>query len=302
MIEEISDSPLLSVFMTTYNHEKYISEAIESVLMQKTTFQIELVIGEDCSTDRTRKICINYKEKYPKIIHLILPESNLGMITNGINTFRECKGKYVAILEGDDYWTDPNKLQKQVDFLEANADYSICCHRSLSLINESKSFKLLPKQGKSESTFEDLLEFNFILTLTSVFRNYKLKGMLDVFFKKGNDYSLHLSNAQYGKIKYMDDVMSVYRLHSGGVWSSRNLIERTKNAINDLHELEFEIDPKYSKHIRKNILYFESFLSKTELITAKQLSIKNLYGTIRFYILRIWLIRFNLKFNIFNWK
>ena len=111
---------IVSVLMITYNHENFIREAIDGVLMQKTTFPIELIIGEDCSTDSTRKIVVEYAEKYPDLIRPLLPGSNLGMMKNFNKTMEAAKGKYIAICEGDDYWTDPLKLQKQVDILEAN--------------------------------------------------------------------------------------------------------------------------------------------------------------------------------------
>jgi len=116
------NSPLVSIICITYNHEPYIAEAIEGVLMQKCSFPIELVIGEDCSTDNTRKICEEYANK-SELIKLLPTETNLGMMPNFIRTLQSCTGKYIAMCEGDDYWTDPLKLQKQVDFLEANAEY-----------------------------------------------------------------------------------------------------------------------------------------------------------------------------------
>ncbi|MDF1549683.1 MAG: glycosyltransferase, partial [Bacteroidales bacterium] len=119
----------LSVCMITYNHEKYIGQAIEGVLMQKTNFDIELLIGEDFSNDNTRNICMGYKNKYPDKIKLLLREKNIGMMRNFIQTLNTCKGKYIALCDGDDYWTDPLKLQKQVDFLEANPEYALCYHR-----------------------------------------------------------------------------------------------------------------------------------------------------------------------------
>jgi len=117
--------PVVSVYMITYNHESYIAQAIEGIMMQQTDFPIELVIGEDCSTDRTREICLEYQDKYPEIIRLLLPEKNIGIYKNSKSTFIECKGKYIAICEGDDYWTDPLKLQKQVYFLETRPDFAL---------------------------------------------------------------------------------------------------------------------------------------------------------------------------------
>ena len=125
---------LVSVSMITYNHEAFIAEAIEGVVMQKTTFPFELVIGEDCSTDNTRAICIEYQKKYPDIIRLRLPEKNQGMMLNWINNIESGHGKYIALCDGDDYWTDPYKLQKQVDFMEVNPDFALCSHSVYTLM------------------------------------------------------------------------------------------------------------------------------------------------------------------------
>ena len=121
-------SKKVSVFMITYNHEKYIAEALDSILMQKTDFDFDIVIGEDCSTDATRRIVLEYSRKYPDKIKLLLHNVNVGFISNMMYVLEACTGKYVAMCEGDDYWTDPFKLQKQVDFLEANNEYMLATH------------------------------------------------------------------------------------------------------------------------------------------------------------------------------
>lgn len=121
----MKEVPLVSVCIITYNHEKFIREAIEGVLMQQTDFSVELVIGEDCSADSTREICLEYQRKYPDVIHLLLSDHNLGMHGNFFYTLNNCKGKYIALCEGDDYWIDPLKLQKQVNFLESHPTYGL---------------------------------------------------------------------------------------------------------------------------------------------------------------------------------
>jgi glycosyltransferase involved in cell wall biosynthesis len=132
-------SPLVSVFMITYNHEKYIAQALNSVLMQKTSFDYEIVIGDDCSTDSTQKIIKDYVTKHPNKIKPIFQTVNVGAMRNAYEfTLPECKGKYIATLEGDDYWTDPDKLQKQVDFLESNENYSVCFHHVIMVDAQGK--------------------------------------------------------------------------------------------------------------------------------------------------------------------
>ena len=124
----------VSVCIITYNHARFIGQALESALMQKTNFDYEIVIGEDCSTDNTGLICKKYAEMYPDKIRLLQNDKNLGVIENFKRTLYACKGEYVALLEGDDYWTDELKLQKQVDFLESNRDYAIVFHNAEILI------------------------------------------------------------------------------------------------------------------------------------------------------------------------
>lgn len=150
------EMPLLSVFMITYNHEKYIAEAIESALMQKTSFKYEIVIGEDCSTDQTRETVLEYATRYADKVKPIYQERNVGANKNAASVREACKGKYIALLEGDDYGIDPLKLQKQVDFLEAHPDFSICFHRA----------KKVDTEGRDLGTFWPRKSWNKRVTLT----------------------------------------------------------------------------------------------------------------------------------------
>ena len=141
--------PMVSVSMVTYNHQKYLRQAIEGVLMQRTTFPVQLVIGEDCSTDGTLDICIEYKNKYPEQIKLVSHTQNVGSKQNAIDTINACEGKYIAICDGDDYWIDKNKLQRQISFLETHPEFSICCHRAQVLNEKNRTIKT-PKALKQD--------------------------------------------------------------------------------------------------------------------------------------------------------
>lgn len=121
------NTPLISVKMITYNHARYISQAIECVLAQKTVFPFELVIGEDCSTDGTREIVFDYARRYPELIRVITTDQNVGMQKNSNRTSDACQGKYIAYCEGDDYWHHPEKLQKQVAYLESHPECGLVC-------------------------------------------------------------------------------------------------------------------------------------------------------------------------------
>lgn len=206
---------LVSVYMITYNHEKYIAQAIESVLMQKTDFPYQLIIGEDYSTDGTRKIVEEYAATYPEKIKAILNPQNLGPMRNAANVYKACTGKYVAMLEGDDYWTDPLKLQRQVDFLEANPDFGMTYSKVRNFIQKKNKYAYY--FGGNKETFEELLLGNSIPTLTSCFRvdlwkKYNKDIKPEVRNWLMGDYPMWLYFAKKSKIKFENKVTGVYRV------------------------------------------------------------------------------------------
>lgn len=208
----------VSIFMLTYNQEDFIAQAIESVLMQQTDFNYQLVIGEDCSTDKTREICKEYAQKFPEKIKLILNEKNLGLIKNYIFTFAHCKGKYVAICDGDDYWIDPLKLQKQVEFLENNLKYKIVYTHNYNLFPNGNA-SLRQKDTQSHITgFNELVIKNYIPSVTVLFKNEVLpksmqKWMLKYPFGDWPTYLFIIRNS--GEIYFLNEITSVYRKDFG---------------------------------------------------------------------------------------
>jgi len=157
--------------MITFNQEKFIAQAIESALMQHANFKYEIVIGEDYSTDRTRDIVLEYQEKYSDRIKLLLQGKNVGMHKNFVDTYYACRGKYIALLEGDDYWTDAHKLQKQVDFLENNPNFSICFHNmQIIYANEPHLNRISNVKQKRITNIKTLARGNYIFTASCIFR------------------------------------------------------------------------------------------------------------------------------------
>jgi glycosyltransferase involved in cell wall biosynthesis len=225
---------LLSVCIITYNHVNYIQRALEGVLMQKVNFQFKIIIADDFSTDGTRDILLDYEKKFPSLISLILQPKNVGPLKNWIDLIKTPKSKYIAYFEGDDYWTDCLKLQKQVNFLEKNIDFVICYHNALILsnINFSEDFYFCKKISEV-SEYYDLLTFgNYMQSSTVVFRNF-----INTFpFEKLNyinDFILWFWLSRFGKIFRINDNMSVYRLGTG-IWSTlsnNNKLLHTMNAI-----------------------------------------------------------------------
>jgi glycosyltransferase involved in cell wall biosynthesis len=218
--------PLLSVCIITYNHARYIQEAIDSLLVQEVNFEWELIIADDCSTDGTRDILLDYKKKYPQLIKLILQKSNVGPEKNWLDLLAYPKSKYVLYAEGDDYLIDPTKLQRQVDFLEAHPDFSMCFHPVKVVYEDgSRADGIFPspelRAKKSVLGLDDLLVTNFIQTNSVMYRwQFIDKNVKDVFPKSiaPGDWFLHLLHAQAGKIGFMNRVMAVYRRHPAGVW------------------------------------------------------------------------------------
>jgi len=213
------NKPLVNIAMITYNHGNFIAQAIEGVLMQKTTFDFQLVIGEDCSTDNTYEICLKYKNEYPEKIVLLHNEINIGVYNNLIKTFNACEAKYLGTCEGDDYWTDPYKLQKQVDFLEKNNDFSMTFHRS-SILYENEN-----KIIEANNNFNENKEFDGVEAYKKMsFQSGSMVYRKNLFVPPKNfekyifpDNGIILSLAMHGKFYGFSDIMSVYRKHDGGL-------------------------------------------------------------------------------------
>jgi glycosyltransferase involved in cell wall biosynthesis len=277
--------PLVSVPMLTYNHEKYIAQAIESVLKQKTDFLFELVIGEDCSTDGTRDIIESYGRQYPEQIKIVTSVTNVGALANNIRTTKACRGKYLAILEGDDYWNDEFKLQKQVDFLEQNPQFGIVhtdvnhwLEESGTLIENYNAIHHI--QIPDGDIFEEFLdpEKYIIKTPTAVFRKKLFEQHVDyeVIRKKGwviADLFTWLSMAKFAKVKYFPEVTATYRVLRESSSNNKDYQKKQK-----LHQSVFEIRlyfiEKYgcSLKIKDKVQKFYMVVMKMDSIKLKDRS------------------------------
>jgi len=243
----------VSVAMVTYNHEKFIAKALDSVLMQRTNFDYEIVIGEDCSTDNTRAILLDYQKKYPGKFRLLLHEKNLGMHRNGAQTLDACTGEYIAMLDGDDYWTSPEKLQKQVDFLDSHPACAVCYHDALIVYEDGSREPTSYRPGqKAFSTIEDLFLDNYIPTCAVMFRG-GLFGKVPEWIGtlKMGDWLIHILNALHGNIGYLDETMAVYVVHPGGIWSTKNWQAHEEAMIAMFEALVAHLGPHYTRIIRR---------------------------------------------------
>ncbi|MEX0996571.1 MAG: glycosyltransferase [Flavobacteriaceae bacterium] len=235
-------SPLVSVCIQTYNQVHYIKECLNGILMQQTTFPFEIILGEDDSSDGTLEICKAFSEKYPDKIRLFLRSCKDVIYINGnptgrynfIENLKACKGKYIAICDGDDYWTDPLKLQKQVDFLEGNPEVAISFHRANLLKNHKFSLHQIPEPFEQQpfNYIELLRHYNFISTASVVFRKPEAFNIPKWFYELPfGDLGLYKVIAGKNKIQCINEVMSVYRLHSQGIYSGITKLNANKNYL-----------------------------------------------------------------------
>lgn len=196
-----------------------MQQALESFVMQKTNFNYEVIIGDDCSTDNTQKIIREYEKKYPKIIKPVYRKKNIGIMNNLKDLFIKANGEYISLCEGDDFFTDKNKLQIQVDFLDKHTNYSICFHPVKVFFenNEDKEFIYpYPDQAYKFTTIE-LLNSNFIPNNSILYRNQNTYDKIPTNILPG-DWYLHLYHAKVGKIGFINKIMASYRKHNNGLW------------------------------------------------------------------------------------
>jgi glycosyltransferase involved in cell wall biosynthesis len=250
--------PRVSVAMITYNHEKYIEQSVKSVMMQQADFPFELVLSDDCSTDRTREIVVGLQKQYPSQIRLLLPDRNLGARNNWLQNLNACDGEFIALLEGDDFWISPDKLKRQVDLLDKNPKLSGCFTRTEVLAKTASSIShFIPADNAARTiiTTEDLIEKNYIATCSLLFRNVVRELSLDPFESLAmGDWPLNISLSLRGPIGYLNDVMAVYRQHDGGIWTGRNETARLIETVKFYCILKKVLPSTYTRRISERIV------------------------------------------------
>lgn len=212
------NGPLVSICTLAYNHEPYIRQCMEGFLIQKTDFSFEVLIHDDASTDKTADIIKEYEARFPDIIKPIYQSENQfskGVGVTRVFQFPRVKGKYIAMCEGDDYWIDPFKLQKQVDFLEANNDFVLIGHLSKCIYEGNKEREEIYHTFKKEVlTKKDIIPSYKLQVASVVFRSHVIRDTN--ILKVCNEHSLFIWLSQFGKFKVLQEVMSVYRIHDNG--------------------------------------------------------------------------------------
>jgi glycosyltransferase involved in cell wall biosynthesis len=311
-------NPLVSVKMITYNHAPYIAQAIEGVLMQKTNFPFELVIGEDCSSDGTREIVFDYAKRYPDIIRVITSEKNVGASENSSRTNKACQGKYLAWCEGDDYWHREDKLELQVNLLEADSSYGMA-HSEIDLLEE-KSGKVIKNfhnhrnslnNHASEDLFYDILLDRYLVRTCTVCIRREIYSQIiesehEVFMTNRfllKDQPLWLEVSKRTKIYYIDQSLATYRRHSGGVSCNPNIYDHVKFTLSVLDMIMYYIKKySYEKRVPKN--YLDSFAnivlshSFNEMDYALASKVQKIRGELTF---KLWLLYLGSKNSTLNY-
>jgi len=268
---------MVSICCTAYNHEKYIADALESFLMQKTTFPLEIIVHDDASTDRTAEIIKKYEKEHPDIIKPIYQTEN--QVSQGRPIYSRliyplAQGKYIALCEGDDYWTDPYKLQKQIDYLECNPQCSLCFHATRRVDRNRKDIGCVrPGHGDKNFTTEDVIIAGGSLMATSsmVYLKKLIQDLPDFYHNAPvKDYPLSICLSLRGEVHYIDQFMSAYRVFAENSWTSRMAadkkakMEHWRQIDNMLNEMNSYAGNKYKAAVERYISYrqfYQSFIN-----------------------------------------
>lgn len=252
---DMDSAAQVSIALVTYNHERYITRAVDSVLMQETEFPFEIVIGEDCSTDGTRRVVQALQEKHPSTIRLLLHERNCGPYNNVRKTLGLCQGRYIAFLDGDDYWSSPRKLQRQVEYLDAHPECSMCFHGVEVKDEDGDLADYKPKREKKKLFYdvEDLIESNQIPASSVMYR----RDIMNQYCWKNEevppngDTVFYIWNAQFGSIGYIDELMGVRQLHGEALYSSLDRIEKLLWRIETNKFMDTKLNARYRGKLRR---------------------------------------------------
>ncbi len=266
-----------SAIILTYNQQDYISTAIESVLRQEcNNFSLQIIIGEDCSTDNTRHICEDFAKQYPEKITLLPATKNMGMLKNFVRCFEACDGDYIAFVEGDDYWNDPFKLIKQVNFLSQHNDYSACFHNAIikNQRNGENVEWLMHRDKLEKDCFEteDIFKPWFIPSGSVMFVKYTDWKFPDWFFNcRSGDIPMLLLLSLRGKLKYIDEPMCVYRLHNSGVSATHVAYKKITLMIYIFESFNIFTNYKFQEAVTDAVIYeIQEHLPKSTPVVEQQ--------------------------------
>ncbi|MBD8082323.1 glycosyltransferase family 2 protein [Chryseobacterium caseinilyticum] len=278
IIDQTPDgTPDICISMLTYNHGKYITDALQGILSQNTAYSYKIVLADDFSTDNTRQLLLEFQKKHPSLIKLILQDKNVGAAGNNSVLHEHIEGKYVAALEGDDYWTEPDKLQKQVDFLEKNQEYSMCFHNVTEKFEDFKTERAFDHLEQREYTSTELVNGWVVPTVSVVYRKFP-----DLFIKDDRilfgDISLFLQLSKHGRMFCFvtQRPMAVYRRFQGSATNKAYNVDYIKRLLRHNEFLNDHFGTEIMSTIRKNsfelnfILFYKIFPKRESFVFLKK--------------------------------
>ena len=280
----MSDTDIMvSICCITYNHQEYIGEALEGFVMQKTNFKFEIIIGEDCSTDKTRDIIKAYAEKYSNV-KLITSEANVGPNKNAKRVLEAVTGKYIALCDGDDYWTNELKLQKQVDFLEQNPNYVICCHYCKEVDQAGHALYVSNNPVGLHYSYNELMINKQAETSTAsmVIRSNDLRELFTKDWYSGCNavdkfIKLFATSKSGKKVYVIPEVMSCYRRHQGGIWSMTDAEVLKQRQLSDFNLIIQHFEHTFFQKVSLLVFYIRRYF----LFEVRKSKISNALQTIR---------------------
>jgi glycosyltransferase involved in cell wall biosynthesis len=242
----------VSVILLTYNHERFLTQAIESVLAQRTRTPFELLISEDCSTDRSREIIDEFAARHPDRIPVFLSEHNLKSNESTLRALRAARGRYLAFVDGDDYWTSNDKLQRQVDFLDMHGQCAMCFHNAIVVRDDGSTLKreVTATNLPTITELPNLLRGNYIAGCSAMIRRDVLQD-IPAWYEHVNfgDWPLYVFAAQRGSIGFLPEAMGAYRVHEGGAWSFATRDRQIQGLIQFYESISGHLGPSYRPQI-----------------------------------------------------
>lgn len=255
----------VTVLVTAYNHAPFLAQALDSVLRQRVSFAYEIVIGDDCSTDGTREIAERFRIEHPDRVRAFLQETNLGGGGNVLfaKLMPHLRGQYIAWLDGDDYWIGGEKLQRQVDFLEAHPECSLCFHRAYNLFPNGQYLPFFEYEpGRFRYSLEDIVQENFIPACSVVHRNRIVRDLPALFFRMPADWVMHILLAQRGQLGFLDEMWAIRRVHAGGVISMKSRSEKLALNIKWVHMIDRYLGRRHGPRLRERRAYLHGELAR----------------------------------------
>ena len=278
-------NPELSVLLVTYNHAKYVAQALDSILMQRTDFDFEIVVADDCSTDSTLSIIKEY-EKHCSQLRVLPTTANVGISRSYQRGFEACRGRYIAVLEGDDYWISPRKLQATSAFLDRNPHCSFCFHRIIRYQQHPETVAVFPEHWTAEQilTANELANGNFIGGFSTCVYRSEIIGALkpQLWTLDIREWLFNVVVAEHGPIGYVPQILSVYRAHPEGIWSQKSFSETLPEFIKLIDSYDEFLDFRFTRELQA----FRRTL--TPGLTGKP-SNRRIRIWLKYWKLRIWI-------------